>query len=80
MPPGDRDVGRYEAHHEWGEDLLRPVVAELGELMPGARAVKTALAAGLAWWLGNLLGEPRPMFAAIGALVAGAGPLRTAAS
>jgi uncharacterized membrane protein YgaE (UPF0421/DUF939 family) len=27
--------------------------------------VKIALAAGLAWWLGNLLGQPQPVFASI---------------
>lgn len=27
--------------------------------------VKMALAAGLAWWLGNLAGQPRPVFAAL---------------
>lgn len=30
---------------------------------------KAALAVALAWWVGTLLGEPRPMFAALGALV-----------
>lgn len=66
----DTAAGRYEAYHEWSDEVLRPMAAEIGTLMPGARAAKTAVAAGVAWWLGNLLGEPRPMFAALGALVA----------
>ncbi len=66
---GNSDLSRYEAYHEWSDEVLRPVVAELGEFAPGARAAKTALAVAIAWWLGNLLGEPRPIFAALGALV-----------
>src|SRR5579862_9843955 len=31
--------------------------------------VKIALAAGLAWWLGNLAGQARPVFAAIAPIV-----------
>ena len=42
---------------------------KLGSLAPGIRIVKTALAVGLAWWIATLFGEPRPVFAAIGALV-----------
>lgn len=38
--------------------------------LPGRRALKTALAVGLAWWFGTLLGEPHPLFAALGALLA----------
>jgi uncharacterized membrane protein YgaE (UPF0421/DUF939 family) len=45
------------------------VFGRLRELTPGARALKTALAVGLAWWAGTLLGEPQPLFAALGALV-----------
>jgi uncharacterized membrane protein YgaE (UPF0421/DUF939 family) len=45
------------------------VLARLGAYAPGLRAVKTALAVGVAWWLANLLGEERPLFAALGALV-----------
>ena len=41
----------------------------LRSVAPGRRALKTALAVGLAWWLATLLGEPRPLFAALGALV-----------
>ena len=41
----------------------------LREVAPGARAIKTALAVGLAWWLATLLGEERPLFAALGAMV-----------
>ena len=38
--------------------------------LPGMRAIKSALAVGLAWWLATLLGEERPLFAALGAMVA----------
>jgi uncharacterized membrane protein YgaE (UPF0421/DUF939 family) len=41
----------------------------LGCLGLGPRVLKTALAVGLAWWVGNLLGEPRPVFAAVAAVV-----------
>lgn len=41
----------------------------LHSIAPDARAFKTALAVGLAWWLGMLLGNGRPIFAAFGALV-----------
>jgi uncharacterized membrane protein YgaE (UPF0421/DUF939 family) len=45
------------------------MLAWLGTVAPGARAVKTALAVALAWWLATLLGEPQPLFAALGAMV-----------
>lgn len=42
----------------------------LQTVWPGARILKTALAVGLAWWIGQLLGQPRPIFAALAALQA----------
>src|SRR4051795_6296009 len=45
------------------------LLARAQAIRPGARMVKAALAVRLAWWVGTLLGEPRPMFAALGALV-----------
>ena len=45
------------------------MLAWLGSVAPGARAVKTALAVALAWWLATLLGESQPLFAALGAMV-----------
>jgi uncharacterized membrane protein YgaE (UPF0421/DUF939 family) len=44
-------------------------MAEIGGMAPGPRAFKTAFAVGMAWWLTTLLGEERPVFAAIAALV-----------
>ena len=41
----------------------------LWTIAPGMRAVKSALAVGLAWWIATLFGEERPLFAALGALV-----------
>jgi hypothetical protein len=35
---------------------------------PGARVLKSAVAAGLAWWAANRLGDPAPLFAVFGAL------------
>ena len=37
--------------------------------VPGHRAIKSSLAVGIAWWLCTLIGEPLPLFAALGALV-----------
>src|ERR1700674_5417239 len=34
---------------------------------PGTRVLKSALAAGLAWWVAESLGDPAPMFAVFGA-------------
>lgn len=62
--------GRYEAHREWESANLIPELSRLAGIMPGARAAKTAGAVGIAWWIGTLLGEPHPIFAALGALVA----------
>jgi uncharacterized membrane protein YgaE (UPF0421/DUF939 family) len=45
------------------------LLTRVQSIRPGARMVKAALAVALAWWVGTLLGEPRPMFAALGALV-----------
>ena len=50
-------------------DALGPAMAELGGMAPGPRAFKTAFAVAMAWWLTTLLGEPRPVFAALAALV-----------
>jgi uncharacterized membrane protein YgaE (UPF0421/DUF939 family) len=51
------------------DSLTRRAFEKLRDLTPGARALKTALAVGLAWWVGTLFGEPQPLFAALGALV-----------
>src|SRR5438067_390676 len=51
----------------------RNVLARSGRALArfgvGPRVLKTAIAAGLAWWIGNLLGEPQPVFAAITAII-----------
>lgn len=44
-------------------------VAWLRGWLPGERSVKTALAAGLAWGAGALLGNPRPYFAPLAAIL-----------
>src|SRR4051812_46083745 len=48
---------------------LQRLLVRAQEIGPGARMVKSALAVALAWWVGTQLGEPRPLFAALGALV-----------
>jgi uncharacterized membrane protein YgaE (UPF0421/DUF939 family) len=52
-----------------GETPLRRALGRARDVAPGARALKTALAVGLAWTLVSALGEPRPLFAALGAMV-----------
>src|SRR5581483_11415749 len=47
----------------------RRVVGLLERLGMGPRVLKTAIAASLAWWIGNLLGEPQPVLAAVAAIV-----------
>jgi GNAT superfamily N-acetyltransferase len=55
---------------EYVEIDLRPegLQTRLRAFWPGPRVPKTALAIALAWWGGQLLGEPQPIFAAIAAL------------
>ena len=69
-PPADgaRPEGQERPSRD-APGFLRRGLAFLRSLSPGARALKTALAVGLAWWLATLLGEPRPLFAALGALL-----------
>ena len=50
-------------------DPAGQVIARLRAAAPCARMLKTALAVAVAWWLANRLGQPRPLFAALGALV-----------
>jgi uncharacterized membrane protein YgaE (UPF0421/DUF939 family) len=50
-------------------DALARLLGRIEAFGVGPRVLKTALAAGLAWWLGNLYGEPLPVFAAIVAIV-----------
>ncbi len=49
--------------------LLRQALAWVRGWLPGERSVKTALAAGLAWGAGTLLGNPRPYFAPLAAIL-----------
>lgn len=41
----------------------------LARLGIGPRVLKTAIAAGAAWWFSNVLGEPLPVFAAVAAIL-----------
>lgn len=51
---------RIDAVERFGRRLL------MRNTLVDARTVgKIAIAAGLAWWLGNLAGQPRPVFAAL---------------
>ncbi len=52
-----------------GETRAARLLARARELAPGARALKTALAVGLAWTILGAMGESRPLFAALGAMV-----------
>ncbi len=45
------------------------LAGRLAALGFGPRVLKTSIAAGLAWWLGTLLGQPLPVFACIAAIV-----------
>ena len=48
---------------------LRPAGSAALAWLPGERSVKTALAAGLAWAVGSALGNPRPYFAPLAAIL-----------
>src|SRR5438046_3402641 len=72
LPPGWMR-GDDLATQGWGMAASWNVLGRLWRTLTrfgvGPRVLKTALAAGLAWWIGNLLGEPQPVFAAIAAII-----------
>jgi uncharacterized membrane protein YgaE (UPF0421/DUF939 family)/RimJ/RimL family protein N-acetyltransferase len=68
LPQRERDVDGEVVHVEFDLARSHPVRARLRAWWPGARVAKTALAIALAWWAGQAIGEPRPIFAALGAL------------
>jgi uncharacterized membrane protein YgaE (UPF0421/DUF939 family)/GNAT superfamily N-acetyltransferase len=70
LPQRERYVDGGVVHAEVDLTQHHRVRTRLRALWPGARVAKTALAIAVAWWIGQMLGEPRPVFAAIAALYA----------